>query len=116
MPGALEPIRHNAPALSTRAPALRTTRVLNNLEHNTLVRRARVQAEAIITGEKMEEIDYVTRQALAGQSMLAKWRDTLAAGDPFLADELRFFVDTARLGKGELIADLVADFSREGGL
>ena len=31
-----------------------------------------------------------------------------------MADELRFFRDLARMGKGEIIADTVSDFCQEG--
>ncbi len=45
--------------------------------------------------------------------MLSKYSAVLAQNDPFLADELKFFSDMARLGKGEIIADLVTDYCRE---
>jgi hypothetical protein len=45
--------------------------------------------------------------------MLNHFRDVLAHGDPFAADELKFFTDMARLGKGEIIADTIDSFCRE---
>lgn len=92
----------------------RTRRALAALEERTLVRLADVQAEGYVAVEKGKEIDRLAREALTGQSLLRRWADTLAAGDPFLADELRFFSDLARLGKGEIIADTVDTFCREG--
>jgi hypothetical protein len=114
MPGAIEPYQSRTPAFASRAVSRRTSRALGNVEHTTIVRMARVQTEAIVQTEKLHEIDGITREAMTGQAMLAKWRDTLAANDPFLADELRFFTDTARLAKGELIADLMTSYCREG--
>lgn len=92
----------------------RTTRGLARLEQQTLLRAASVQAEGYVQTEKLREIDSVTREAMTGHAMLCRWRDVLSAGDPILADELRFFSDTARLGKGEVIADLVSGYCREG--
>jgi hypothetical protein len=90
-----------------------TTRALSRVEHTTLVRLATVQSEGIVQAEKVHEIDHLTRVAMTGQAMLAKWKDTLAAGDPFIADELKFFSDMARMGKGEVIADTIDTFCRE---
>lgn len=102
----------------------RTARGLTNLEHTTrmrlaqaqvteMVRIANVEAEAVVATVKTQEVDRVTREALSGQAMLRRYSDVLAQNDPFLADELKFFTDMARLGKGEIIADLVTDFCRE---
>ena len=91
----------------------RTNRALQTIEHHTLVRMAAVQAEAIVQTEKLHEIDRLAREAMTGQALLSQWKDTLANGDPFLADELKFFTDTARLGKGEVIADAVSAYCRE---
>lgn len=97
------------------APLSRQTgRVLANLEQRTLVRLADVQAEGYVAVEKTREIDHLTRTAMGGQAMLRRWADTLAAGDPFLADELKFFTDIARMGKGEIIADTIDTYCREG--
>ena len=74
---------------------------------------AAVQAEGLVQGEKLREIDHLSREAMSGQAMLAGWRNTLAQGDPFLADELKFFTDVARMGKGEIIADTIDSFCRE---
>jgi len=51
---------------------------------------------------------------MSGQAMLSRWAATLAQGDPFLADDLKFFRDVAKMGKGEIIADTISDFCREG--
>lgn len=88
-------------------------RTLERLEERTLVRMASVQAEGMVQGEKTREIDHLTREAMSGQAMLRKWADTLAAGDPLLHDELTFFTDMARLGKGEIIADTIDSYCRE---
>ncbi len=90
-----------------------TSRGLARLEEQTLLRMAGVQAEGMVQTEKLREIDTLAREAMTGHAMLRQWGDTLAAGDPFLADELKFFTDTARLGKGEIIADTIGSFCRE---
>lgn len=92
----------------------RTGRALANIERNTLVRMASVQGHAIVQNEKLHEIDHLTREAMSGQALLNQWAGTLAHGDPFLADELKFFTDVARMGKGEIIADTISDFCQEG--
>jgi hypothetical protein len=90
-----------------------TARALAAVEHRTIVRVASAQAEGLVQNVKLQEVDSLTREAMTGQAFLARWRDTLAAGDPFLADELRFFTDMARLGKGEIIADTIGSYCRE---
>ena len=75
---------------------------------------ASVQGHAIVQNEKLHEVDRLTREAVSGQTMLAQWATALAKGDAFVADELRFFTDLARVGKGEILADTVADFCQEG--
>lgn len=107
-------IVRRAAAVSDYEIDRRTARTLSVIERQTLVRAAAVQAEGCVQTEKLHEIDAVTREAMTDQAMLSKWRDTLAAGDLLLADELRFFTDTARLGKGEVIADLIPSYCREG--
>jgi hypothetical protein len=92
----------------------RTSRALSTVQRNTLVRMASVQAHAIVQNEKLHEIDRLTREAMSGQAMLSRWAATLAQGEPFLADDLKFFTDVAKMGKGEIIADTISDFCREG--
>jgi hypothetical protein len=92
----------------------RTSRALSTVQRNTLVRMASVQAYAIVQNEKLHEIDRLTREAMSGQAMLSRWAATLAQGDPFLVDDLKFFTDVAKMGKGEIIADTISDFCREG--
>lgn len=102
----------------------RTMRGLERLQASTamllaqarsieLVRVANAETEAIVATVKVQEVDRVTREAIAGQALLRHYSDTVAQGDAMLMDELRFFTDMARLGKGEIIADLVTDFCRE---
>ncbi len=114
----LLPARWNG--LSTRAGtavsrplARQTTRVLAAMEQRTLVRLAGVKAEGFVQTEKAKEIDHLTREAMTGQALLHGWASTLAHGDPFMADELKFFTDMARLGKGEVIADTIDTYCRE---
>ena len=92
----------------------RTSRALANVQRQTLVRMASVQGHAIVQNEKLHEIDRLSREAMSGQAMLSRWASTLAQGAPFLADELKFFADLAKMGKGEIIADTISDFCQEG--
>jgi hypothetical protein len=106
--------RHRTPNIGGVSNGLsrRTERTLSRLSDHTLVAIAEVQAEGLVQNERLHEIDRLARSAMTGQAMLAKWRDTLAAGDPFLTDELRFFTDVARMGKGEVIANTIDCFTR----
>lgn len=116
MSGSLVPVtRHPLPTslVSTTSIPPRTRRALAAVQHSTILRMAGVQAEGLVQNEKLHEIDHLTRTAMTGQAMLRKWADTLAGGDPFLADELRFFTDVARIGKGEVIADTIDTYCRE---
>jgi hypothetical protein len=90
-----------------------SSKALAQVEARTLARLADVQGEGLVQGEKLHEIDHLAREAMTGQAMLRRWADTLAHGDPMLADELQFFSDLARMGKGEVIADTLDTFSRD---
>jgi hypothetical protein len=96
------------------ASDLRTRRSLSAIERRTLIRLASVQGHALVQNEKLHEIDRLTREAVSGQALLSHWAATLAKGDAFLTDELKFFTDLARIGKGEIVADTVSDFCQEG--
>jgi hypothetical protein len=110
----IEHIPHQFPVATTnpsRAAVRRgrtSSRGLGAMNFQTMMRIATVQSEGIVQSEKMREIDQVTVAAMNGQALLAKWRDTLAGPDPLLQDELRFFTDVARMGKGEIMMDTVA--------
>ena len=84
------------------------------LAGRTLVRRASVQAHAMVQTEKVHEIDRLTREAMSGHAMLTRWASTLAQGDPFVAEDLKFFTDVAKMGKAEIIADTISDYCQEG--
>ena len=44
--------------------------------------------------------------------MLHRWGALLAGDDLLLADDVRFFKDMVKIGKGEVIADLVTKYRR----
>jgi hypothetical protein len=114
MPDLIPAHRTGAQPTGTSArPSRSTSRGLARLEEQTLLRMAGVQAEGMVQTEKLREIDTLAREAMTGHAMLRQWSDTLAGGDPFLADELKFFTDAARLGKGEILADTIDSFCRE---
>ncbi len=111
----LEPFR--PPSLPSRRPgpylSRRAERALAATHEQSLIRLARVACEELVSSEKLRAVDHLAETAMIGQAMLAKWRETLAGPDPMLADELRFFTDVARLGKGEIIVDTIAAFRRQ---
>jgi hypothetical protein len=99
--------------LEPRLPR-RTEREVASVRHRTVVRTAAVQAEGMVQAEKVREVQHLTREAMTDHAMLRKFADVIAAGDIFAADDNRFFLDIAKLGCGEIIADTIAAFSREG--
>ena len=90
----------------------RTARDVALVESRTIVRFAQVRGEAMVQVEKMREIDRLAREAMSGQVMLTAWANHLAGENPITAEELRFFTDMARLGKGELMRDTLDSFRR----
>ena len=92
----------------------RTGRTLTQIERHAVVRAASVQAHTAVQAGKLQAVDQLTREAMTGQAMLSRWAATLAQGDAFMADDLRFFADVARMGKGEIIASTIEDLNREG--
>lgn len=94
-------------------PDRRAARELAVVERQTVTRMARVRGDAIVQSEKVHEIDRLAREAMSGQAMLTRWGQTLAQGDPFINDDLKFFTDLAKMAKGEIIADTADSFSRE---
>ncbi len=91
----------------------RVRRELTQLEEQTIMRSAVAQAESYVTAAKLREVDYLAKEAMTGHALLQRWADTLSGQDPIAADELRFFLEVARIGKGEILADLVSSYSRE---
>jgi hypothetical protein len=61
----------------------------------------------------MYEIDRLARDAITGQSMLRRWADTLASGDPFIEDDSKLFCDLAKVGKAETFSNTIGTFGRE---
>ena len=109
----LVPIRDALPTRLGSGLSRRTARALEAIEHRTLTRMANVQAEGYVQAEKLHEIDSLTREAMSGQAMLHKWQQTLSQGDPFVLDDLRFYMEVAKVGKGEVIADTIDSYCRE---
>lgn len=101
-----------APQIRSQQVSRRLGRALAEVRGGTMVRQAEVQAESLLTDSKMHEVDYVTYQAMSGQAMLHRWAGMLAGDDIILADDLRMFRDVAKIGKGEMIADLVDKYRR----
>ena len=110
----LVPTTSRQPSQPPSMAELRTSRALRSIQRSAIVRTASVQSHAIVQNEKLQEVNRLAREAMSGQALLGQWRSTLAQGDPFVEDDLRFFTDIARIGKGEIIADTIADFCQEG--
>lgn len=89
-------------------------RQLAALRQQTVMRVAGVQSDGIVTKEKMTELDHLAREAMTGQAMLTSWAGALAADNAVLYEQLQFFVGVARMGKGQVMADLVESYCREG--
>jgi hypothetical protein len=100
----------------TRYQQARGDRAVAAAHHRTAARLAEVHGESIVATEKIHAIDWLAREAMLGHTVLVRFQHVLASDDPILQDELRFYVDLARLGKGEVIAQTVDRFSREGQL
>jgi hypothetical protein len=83
------------------------------VDHRTLVRMARVQGEGLVQTQKVKEIDHLAREAMTGQAMLTNFKNVLAGGDMFVAADLQYFADMAKLGKGEVIADTIDSYCDE---
>lgn len=88
-------------------------RQLNRIEGGTLVEVAQAMSAGAVAQRKVRETDAVARDAIAGQVMLSKWRDTLAGNDPLLHDEIGMFADIARMAKGQIMTDLLDSFSKD---
>lgn len=98
--------------LATTRASKRLVKDLAEVRGSALLRTAEVQGEAAVAREKLDEIDYLIWKAMTGHVMLDGWAHQLAGDNPVLADELRFFKDMSRLGKGEVIADVITKFRR----
>lgn len=90
----------------------RLARELAELQGVTALRLAAVRGETIIAGEKLNEVDFLAWKAMSGHAMLDGWANHLAGDNPALMSELRFFLDTSRLGKAEIIGDTIDSFRR----
>jgi len=111
-PTSITPASRSA-SISELLANARVRRDIARVGAETVVRVAQTQSTGIVQTEKVHELDNLAREAMTGQALLARHREALAGADPMLADELRFFSDMARLGKGEVLADTVTAFCRE---
>jgi hypothetical protein len=89
-----------------------TARQLAAVEERRLVRQAQTQTEGAVTSAMLRELDFVAYEAMSGQAMLHRWGALLAGDDLLLADDVRFFKDMVKIGKGEVIADLITTYAR----
>ena len=95
------------PRLSRRAASR-----LAAVEADTLLRFARVIGEGRIQSEKLYEADQLVGDAMVGHARLHNKASCLSRNDPLLSDELRYYTDMAKLGKGEILADTFHTFRR----
>jgi hypothetical protein len=87
--------------------ANRTARELAAVEHRMVVRMASIHADGFVEAEKLREIDRLTVTAMNGQAYLRGYGAHLAGDDLGAIDDMRFFTDMAKLGKGEIIATTI---------
>lgn|SRR5487761_1514509 len=106
-----EVVRYTSPT-ANQPVSRRLARSLAELRGGTIVRQAEVQAESLLTASMAHELDYATYEAMTGQAMLHRWAGVLASDDIILGDDLRMFRDVAKIGKGELLADLIDKYRR----
>ena len=95
---------------SERRQVARLEGTVAAIEHRTIVRIANIQAEGFVATEKSREVDRLAHTAMSGQALLKGWANQLAGNDLGLIDDMRFFTDMAKLGKGEIIADAIDTF------
>ena len=93
--------------LSERLLASRTARALAIIDQRMVVRMASIQANGFVEAEKLREIDRLTVTAMNGQAYLRGYGAHLAGDDLGAIDDMRFFTDMAKLGKGEIIASTI---------
>jgi hypothetical protein len=85
---------------------------LARIQGDLVLREAATQAEAQVTVDKIRELDFVAYEGMSGQAMLHRWGALLAGDDILLADDVNFFKGMTKIGKGEIIADLVNKFRK----
>ena len=107
-------VPHESGRVSPSRLTRREAKERRDLEQTTNLRAIAVRADGAIATEKANEIDALAGTAISGQALLVRGKETLAAGDPLLQDDLNFFVQMAKVGKGEIIAQTVTGFAREG--
>jgi hypothetical protein len=112
MPGAIEPSRRLDLTTRTAGLTRRTERTLSRMEEGVLIRISATQGEALVSASKLQELDFLGRQAALGEVANVKMRDAICAGDPVLMERVTFLLDIGLVGKGEIIADTVAKFRR----
>jgi hypothetical protein len=98
---------------SLSVPERRLQKEIERVEAGAIVRSARVMAERMVASQKLTEIDALARDAITSQVMLAHWADTLAGNNQLLHDEISIYRDVARLGKAQIIADVIDTFSHD---
>jgi hypothetical protein len=91
-----------------------TRKALVQMQQRRVLRSAGVHLESSIAVAKGKELGYVCREGMTDNAMLHGWAKTLAAGDPLLEEDMRFYVEMHRVGSGEIIADLIDTFCGEG--
>lgn len=113
MPGELERLLSQpaAPMLKAYSGNFSANRQIARQENQGLARAHQAHVDGSVAAVKLTEIDRLARVAMSGQLMLNRWALTLAEGDPMAVDDLRFFSDIAKMGKGELIANTINTFA-----
>lgn len=108
--GAIERLFRQAPTPTLGA---RASREMHHNHEQAVVRSDKVLGDASVGAVKMHAIDCLARGAMSGQMALNRYMTALAQGDPFAAEDLKFFSDVAKVGKGEVIAGAIFDMANE---
>jgi hypothetical protein len=90
----------------------RIERKLTKLEQEVLLRGAAARAESLVMQEKSDQVANAARTALTNQAMLAHFAASVSGDNAVLYNDLRLLTETARFGQAELLADLIAKYTR----
>ena len=99
----------------TRFDQVRSERALDAVRNRTRLRVAEVQAEGLVSQEKIHEVHHMARAAMTDQALVHGCARALARGDLELLQDCGFFKEIAKMASGEIIVTTAERFSRESG-
>ncbi|MCU1392046.1 MAG: hypothetical protein JWM34_474 [Ilumatobacteraceae bacterium] len=98
---------YNIPQVVSRPGAIskRTSRALEAVEANMILRMAQDRSAEIVAAERMANIDHLASVAMDGHTVLSARRDMLAGANPVLHDELGVYQRLAHVAKSQVLTD-----------